>query len=75
MSGDQIFHVLLTLISAVAAGFAAWLAHQNRQKIAEVHTIVNSRLDALLENVRAAAHVAGVLAEKERDKQRRGEGP
>ncbi len=56
----------LTLISApgISAAILSWL---NRNKITEVHLLINSRLTQLLEVTKQAAHLAGEAAQRDKD--------
>ena len=73
-----IIAALATLPPTIAALTAAWLAwcetRKTRMAVHQVHHLVNSRLDELLQTVSAAAHARGVFDEHERSKRERSGG-
>jgi hypothetical protein len=59
---------IASLITAVAALGACVLSWINQGKIQEVHLSINSRMDELLREAKAAAHAAGAAAQSVTDK-------
>jgi len=53
----------MTLATAV---IGVWASRRNAAKIAEVHLMINSRMDDLLKLTEQSAHAAGMKDEKER---------
>lgn len=58
-----------SLITAAAALGACILSWSNKGKIQEVHLSINSRMDLLLKEARAAAHAAGVSQQRIEDRE------
>ncbi len=60
---------IASLITAMAALGGCTLGWLNRGKIQEVHLSINSRMDQLLKEARAAAHAAGADQQRAEDKE------
>ncbi len=56
---------IASIITAVAALGACVLGWMNKGKIQEVHLSINSRMDQLLLEARAAAHAAGATEQRD----------
>jgi hypothetical protein len=57
-----------SIITAIAAVGACILSWRNAGKIQEVHLSINSRMDELLKEAKAAAHAAGVAQQSLTDR-------
>jgi hypothetical protein len=55
-----------TLLTSAGAVIAAILGYTNGRQIQEIHLIMNSRLDKLLETVAAQSHLEGAATERAR---------
>jgi hypothetical protein len=61
---DTLIQVLI-LAALVVQGVIIWANQRmNRQQAQQLHVLVNSRMDELLELTRTSSHAEGVLAEK-----------
>lgn len=60
---------MASVFTAAAALGACILGWMNRGKIQEVHLSINSRMDELLREARAAAHAAGVTQQRIEDRE------
>ncbi len=56
---------ILTALAALGACVLSWI---NRGKIQEVHLSINSRMDELLREAKAAAHAAGAAQQSITDR-------
>jgi hypothetical protein len=55
---------IITAVTAFSACVLSWI---NRGKIQEVHLSINSRMDELLKEAKAAAHAAGAAQQSVTD--------
>lgn len=61
---------ILAFLTAALAAVLTYMTHRGvatvAQKVEDVHLVVNSRLDALVEATRRAAHAEGIQSERDR---------
>jgi hypothetical protein len=56
----MIIPILISLLAPVVSATAAWFAYRSKKGVAEIHLMINSRMDAWLKAATESAHAAGV---------------